>query len=156
MLDLVAPSVATTAEPPSLAGMLELSGGKTQNIRELQQSNFEALFADMGIVDEKVLTFPNDSIRMGDDNKARLNALLQGFNPQSDIFSLVGCSLGATAYAGGQEGLALGRAQRVREELLYAGIPENKILTEGCWAEDSFDERMPRRGVVVTLKRPIS
>lgn len=153
-LDLVMPSVAT-AKAPSLDAIAALTEKKTLNILDLQQSNFESLFAEMGIVDEKVLTFANDSTRMGDLNKARLSALLQNFNPESDVLSVIGCSLGPTAYSGGQEGLALGRAGRVREEMLYAGIPENKILSEGCWAEETFDKRMPRRGVVVTLKRPI-
>lgn len=155
LLDLIAPSVVT-AKPQSFDTIGALAGKSTQNIRELQQSNFESLFAEMGIVGEKVLTFANDSTRMGDLNKARLSELLQSFNPESDILSVIGCSLGPTAYSGGQEGLARGRAKRVREELLYAGIPDSKILAEGCWAEETFDERMPRRGVVVTLKRPIS
>ncbi len=155
LLDLIAPSVAT-AKPQSFDAIGALADKNTQNVRELQQSNFESLFVEMGIVGEKVLTFANDSTRMGDNNKARLRELLRSFNPGSDVLSVVGCSLGPTRYEGGQEGLALGRAMRVREELLYAGIPEDKILAEGCWDEESFDERMPRRGVVVTLKRAIS
>ncbi len=156
LLNLIAPSVAA-AEPQALGAIGLLVEDKTHNIRQLQQSNFESLFAEMGIVDEKILTFENDSTRMGGLNKARLNELLEGYKSESgDILSVIGCSLGPTAHVGGQEGLARGRAKRVREELLYAGVPDNKILAEGCWAEDTFDERMPRRGVVVTLKRPIS
>lgn len=154
LLDLVAPSV-TTAESQSFDSVSTLAENKTQNVLQLQQSNFESLFVEMGIVDEKVLTFENDSTRMGGLNKARLVELLENFNPESDILSVIGCSLGPTTYAGGQEGLARGRAERIREELLYAGIPDSKILAEGCWAEETFDERMPRRGVVVTLKRPV-
>ncbi|MFK8079546.1 MAG: hypothetical protein AB8B97_04610 [Granulosicoccus sp.] len=152
-LDLVAPSVATAQPRQPMDAMVER---KTQNILELQQSNFESLFAEMGIVDEKVLTFANDSIRMGSVNKARLSELLQNFDPESDVLSVIGCSLGRTAYSGGQQALALGRAERVREELLYAGIPDSKILAEGCWADESLDARLPRRGVVVALKRPVS
>ena len=151
-LDLVAPSVPVT-EPSGQAILAIKPEVDTQNVMELQQSNFEDLFADMAFVSEKVLTFANDSTVMGDVNKVRLQELVDDFEAESDLFSLVGCSLGQTNYAGGQEGLARGRAKRVREELLYAGIPEDRIVEEGCWAEEAFDIRMPRRGVVVTLKR---
>ena len=151
-LDLVAPSVPIP--DPSTQSVLAIQpAGDTQNVMELQQSNFEDLFADMAFVNEKVLTFANDSTRMGEVNKVRLQELVDNFDAESDIFSLVGCSLGQTSYAGGQEALARGRAMRVREELLHAGIPQDSIVEEGCWAEEAFDLRMPRRGVVVTLKR---
>ena len=151
-LDLVAPSVPVT-EPSGQTILAIKPDRDTQNVMELQQSNFEDLFADMAFVSEKVLTFANDSTVMGGVNKVRLQELVDNFEADSDMFSLVGCSLGQTNYAGGQEGLARGRAMRVREELLYAGIPEDNIVEEGCWAEEAFDLRMPRRGVVVTLKR---
>ena len=151
-LDLVAPSVPVTES--SAQSLLAIKPARdTKNVMELQQSNFEDLFADMAFVSEKVLTFANDSTRMGDVNKVRLQELVDSFDAESDMFSLVGCSLGQTNHAGGQEGLARGRAMRVREELLYAGIPKDRIVEEGCWAEEAFDLRMPRRGVVVTLKR---
>jgi len=154
-LDLVAPSVAM-ARPQVVDALAMLSQKETENVKDLQQSNFENLFAEMGIVREKVLTFANDSTRMGSANKARVRELLQSFDPEQDILSVIGCSLGPTAHSGGQEGLARGRAMRVREELLYAGVPESQILAEGCWAAEAFDERMPRRGVVITLKRPVT
>ena len=151
-LHLVAPTVATTE--PSREALLAIKPDTgTANVMDLQQSNFEDLFADMAFVNEKVLTFPNDSIQMGEVNKVRLQVLVDNFEAESDVFSLVGCSLGQTNYSGGQEGLARGRATRVREELLYAGIPADRIVEEGCWAEEAFDARMPQRGVVVTLKR---
>ena len=152
LLALVAPSV-----PAIGSGSVDISAfhheEATENFMDLQQSNFADVFAEMGIVREKVLTFPNDSTFMGSENKARLSAMLEGFNEKSDVLSVIGCSMGATNHAGGQEALARGRALRVRDELLYAGVPEQNILEEGCWAEEAFDQRMPRRGVVVTLKR---
>ena len=152
-LDLVAPSVPVTKAATPVLDTQQTR--QTQNVMDLQQSNFEDLFADMGIVGEKVLTFANDSTRMGDSNKVRLRELVKDFNAESDVFSVVGCSLGQTNYSGGQEGLARGRATRVRDELLYAGIPDDNIVEEGCWAEEAFDLRMPRRGVVITLKRRV-
>ena len=152
LLDLVAPSVPAQRQVPIDIAALR-PDDTTENFMDLQQSNFANAFADMGIVREKVLTFPNDSTFMGDENKTRLKSMLDGFNAQSDVLSVIGCSMGATNHAGGQEALARGRALRVRDELLYAGVPEENILEEGCWAEEAFDQRMPRRGVVVTLKR---
>lgn len=153
LLDLVAPSVPAPSQAVIDIAKLRPVIDSTENFMSLQQSNFSDLFAEMGIVREKILTFPNDSTFMGQENKARLNAILDGFNAQSDVLSVIGCSMGATNHAGGQEALAKGRALRVRDELLYAGIPEENILEEGCWGEEAFDQRMPRRGVVVTLKR---
>ena len=153
LLDLVAPSVPAPSQGVIDIAKLRPVIDSTENFMSLQQSNFSDLFAEMGIVREKILTFPNDSTFMGKENKARLNAILDGFNAQSDVLSVIGCSMGATSHAGGQEALAKGRALRVRDELLYAGIPEENILEEGCWGEEAYDQRMPRRGVVVTLKR---
>lgn len=154
LLDLVAPSVpAPSQDVIDIALLRTRTSDTTENFMNLRQSNFANVFADMGIVSEKVLTFPNDSTFMGSENKARLSAMLDSFNAQSDVLSVIGCSMGATNHVGGQEALARGRASRVRDELLYAGIPEENILEEGCWAEEAFDQRMPRRGVVVTLKR---
>ena len=124
-----------------------------QNVRELGQSNFAVVFDDYSIVDEAVLRFGNDSFRLGQGNKDRMRRLVSQFEPGKDLVSVIGCSHGSTALSVGQKGLALGRAERVKEELLYAGIPEASIFEEGCWAEESFDKRMPRRGVVLTLKR---
>ena len=153
-LDLVAPTVPVTE--PSGQTVLGIKPDRdTKNVMELQQSNFEDLFAETAFVGEKVLTFANDSTQMGAVNKVRLQELIDNFEADSDIFSVVGCSLGQTNHAGGQEGLARGRAMRVREELLYAGIPGDNIVEEGCWADEAFDLRMPRRGVVVTLKRRV-
>ena len=151
-LDLVAPTVPAT-EPSGQAVLAIKPDRDTKNVMELQQSNYEDLFADMAFVSEKVLTFANDSTQIGDANKVRLQELVEDFEVESDVFSVVGCSLGQTNRAGGQEELAMGRAMRVREELLYAGIPGDNIVEEGCWADEAFDLRMPRRGVVVTLKR---
>ena len=152
LLDLVAPSVPAPDQDAIDIAMLH-PPETTENFMTLRESNFADLFAEMGIIREKVLTFPNDSTFMGNENKARLHTMLVGFNAQSDVLSVIGCSMGATNHAGGQEALARGRAMRVRDELLYAGIPEENILEEGCWGEEAFDQRMPRRGVVVTLKR---
>lgn len=68
------------------------------------------------------------------------------------MISVVGCSHGNTALKGGNEALAIGRANRVKEALLYAGVESKKVLEEGCWANIHYDD-LPRRGVVIELKR---
>lgn len=154
LLDIAAPSMAKSAPVTEQFGSVErLSALPRQNVRDLGESNFASVFDDFGIVDEAILRFDNDSVRMGQGNKYRVRRFVEQFNVESDVLSVIGCSNGPTSLAIGQEGLALGRAQRVKEELLYAGVPEANILEEGCWAEDYFDNRMPRRGVVLTLKR---
>lgn len=154
LLNIAAPTTYSIAgrgvEPNTLR---ELSNSPTRNVRELGQSNFADVFARLTIVDEIILTFDNDSVRMGAVNKTRVSNLVSLFNGATDVFSVIGCSNGATNLAMGQQGLALGRAERVREELLFAGVPDENILEEGCWAGEYYDELMPRRGVVLSLKR---
>ena len=154
LLDIVAPTTFSIAgqraEPNTLR---ELSNAPTENVRELGQSNFAEVFSRLNIVQEIILTFDNDSVRMGAVNKTRVSNLVSLFNGATDVFSVIGCSNGATNLAMGQQGLALGRAERVREELLFAGVPDENILKEGCWAGENYDELMPRRGVVLSLKR---
>jgi len=126
---------------------------RIENVFELGGSNYEDVLAGYRTVDEQILTFPNDSLRLGDLNKRFIERMVIRFDTASDVFSLIGCSLGPTSLEGGNAALALGRASRVREALLFAGVPQDKILDEGCWAGDSVDNTLPRRGVVVTLNR---
>lgn len=158
LLDIVAPSMANRArsKPVDFGNIGRLSSRAAENFHDLGESNFADLFDGLAIVNEAILTFENDSVRLGANNKAVVRRFVSGFNPHTDVLSVIGCSNGPTRLAMGQEGLALGRAERVREELLYAGVPQNNILEEGCWAAESFDQRMPRRGVVLTLKRRVS
>ena len=98
------------------------------------------------------MVFPNDSLRMGAANKRRAAELAVAFDPERDVISVLGCSHGRTAIDNGNEVLANGRALRVKEELVLAGIAGERVLEEGCWA-GSAHERLPGRGVVVTHKR---
>jgi hypothetical protein len=153
LLDIVAPGLARADAAGARAGGDRSADRETANFKDIGGSNFAALFNGLGTVNETILTFKNDSTRLGLTNKERIKQVVALFDPDSDVFSVIGCSHGSTVVPGGQQALALGRASRVKEELQFAGIPENKILDEGCWAEESFDQRMPRRGVVLTLKR---
>lgn len=157
LLDIVAPVVTHSATQTNVFGSIaELSAAPTRNVRELGESNFASVFDELAIVKETILTFDNDSIRLGANNKARISQFIDFFEPSTDIFSIIGCSTGPTRLEIGQQGLALGRANTVKQELMFSGIPDENILEEGCWAEEAYDHRMPRRGVVVALKRRLS
>jgi hypothetical protein len=132
-----------------------IASSNTKNVFDLGGSNYANALSEYEIVVEQVLTFPNDSLRMGKTNKQLLGDLVARYNTTTDLFSVIGCSLGPTNLKNGNAALALGRASRVREALLFAGVDQNKILDEGCWAGDSSGSTLPRRGVVVTLNRQI-
>jgi len=134
------------------ASIAALTGGDV-NMFELGTSNFDAVFTAYEDVAEAVLVFADDSLNLGRRNKRAVEAMVERFDPEQDVFSVVGCSLGPTRVEGGNAALALGRAGRVREALLFAGVDQERILDEGCWAGESGDQQLPTRGVVVTLKR---
>lgn len=139
---------------PVYSGLIANSSAvaRPRNMMDLGDSNYAGLLDDYGNVEELILMFPNDSLRLGDDNKAQIRKTLERFDPGRDVYSIVGCSLGPTRLENGNQALALGRANRVKEELLFAGVPHERILDEGCWAGESAT-RFPSRGVVLTLKR---
>ena len=126
---------------------------EVQNVFELGGSNYRSSLARHEILAEQILTFPNDSLRLGKINKQLIAGLVEQFDPNRDVFSLVGCSLGPTQVEGGNAALALGRAGRVREALLFSGVSQDRILEEGCWAGDGAASTLPPRGVVITLNR---
>lgn len=124
-----------------------------RNIYETMTSNYSDVFTGYEDVERSVLVFPNDSLRLGDANKNIIEKYIEQMNPDTDVLSVIGCSHGATNINNGNSLLALGRANRVKEALLFSGIEHDQVLEEGCWAPQTFDEVMPRRGVVLTLKR---
>ena len=128
---------------------------RVENVFELGVSNFEDMLSGHSILSEEVLTFANDSMRLGERNKRVVEQLVNRFNPQTDVFSVVGCSMGPTQVKGGNAALALGRAGRVVEALRFAGVNDAHIFDEGCWAAEEAIERLPRRGVVLTLNRRV-
>ena len=143
----------------SLAGLTDAStksfGGlkPKRNVYEIGGSNYAQILNKREQVKKSVLIFGNDSLVMGDVNKREIDTFVEAFNPELDLFSIIGCSHGATSIVNGNALLATGRAQRVKEALLYAGVPEDRILDEGCWDPKYGVEEMPDRGVVITLNR---
>jgi len=124
-----------------------------KNMYETMTSNYSDMFTGFEDVDQSILVFPNDSLRLGDVNKSIIERYVAEMDPDTDVLSVIGCSHGETDISNGNSLLALGRANRVKEALLFSGLAHDKILDEGCWAPQLFDEVMPRRGVVLTLKR---
>ena len=147
--------------PKGIDSIFQTSGGATRqkgNVYDLGASNYSNIFANYTDLSRAILTFGNDEYRvLGKQNKAKIMQLVGDFQQSTDIFSVIGCSHGTSNVVaeGGDPNalLALGRASRVKEELLIVGIPEEKILDEGCWSVVHYDDVMPRRGVVVSLKR---
>jgi len=134
-----------------------LPGGEsdsTRNMYESGVSQFEDFLADYATLSRDVMVFPNDSLFMGEANKRLTRDIVDRFDVDNDVISLIGCSHGRTALTNGNETLALGRASRVREEFQLAGVEADRVLDEGCWANQYFDP-LPRRGVVVIHKRLI-
>ncbi len=124
-----------------------------RNVFELGGSNHSDALASHSIVVERLLTFSNDSLRLGAVNKQIIHAVVSDYEAATDVFSVLGCSMGPTELKGGNAALALGRASRVTEALLFAGVAPDKILDEGCWAGDSGSNTLPKRGVILTLNR---
>ncbi len=130
-----------------------LDGIERQNMHETRVSSFAKFTRGYKGIYKQVLAFPNDSLAMSDDVMSELNQFADRFKPETDVLSVIGCSHGNTALENGNALLAIGRSKRVRQYLVEQGIPVNRVLDEGCWAPVHFDEKMPRRGVVVELKR---
>jgi len=97
--------------------------------------------------------FGNDSMVLGSTNKSLIDQFVDNEIREGDVVSLIGCSNGPTSLEIGNEGLALGRAQRVTEALTSRGVPRENVLDEGCWAPVSAQDRFPNRGVVMELWR---
>jgi len=123
-----------------------------ENMLMLGESNYADIYKRYNVVKSEVVVFPNDSMRLGDAGKEKVAKFLSGFKSDSDILSVVGCSHGKTNVIDGNRKLALGRAQRIIDELLVHRILASKIFDEGCWAGVSQKE-LPGRGVILTMRR---
>lgn len=127
-------------------------GGGVPNLFRTGVSRHAARLSGHRVMRSTVLVFPNDSLRLGRDNKRQVVDIVERFDAARDLLSVIGCSHGATALTNGNERLALGRAERVRDEIASAGIALDRVLDEGCWAGRGH-ATMPPRGVVITHHR---
>ena len=138
----------------NVATAATLDPAKKQNMYETGHSNFSSVFVNYDDVKRVILEFPNDSLYLDEDIRDIIARYANSIRSDEDVISLIGCSHGKSDLNNGNSLLALGRANRVKEELLSVGVKDEQVLDEGCWAPVHFDEKMPRRGVVMTLKRP--
>lgn len=126
-----------------------------KNVAVIGQSNYSSLFKLYQPTRSETLVFPNDSLVLGAKNKSTIYSLAQQFDTNTQVISVVGCSIGKTKIDNGNALLANGRANRVKEELILAGVSPDSILDEGCWAGSRVDN-IPGRGVILTLRTKIS
>jgi len=123
------------------------------NLFYTNQSNFSSILDDYDQIEQQIVVFGNDSMVLGNTNKQLIDQFVEQRVKDNDLISLVGCSNGPTALEIGNEGLALGRAERVTQALLSRGVSRDRILDEGCWAPVSARDKYPSRGVVLEVWR---
>lgn len=140
------------SEAGSSARVGRASDQTPPNFSETGESFYAPILSAYTTFGSYTMEFDNDSMFMGNVNKRVAMDIVQRFDTSRDLISLIGCSHGRTALAGGNKALAIGRADRVKEEFVRAGIDADKMLDEGCWA-NTYHDKMPRRGVVVSHQR---
>ena len=113
---------------------------------------FAALADGYAITEQVVLGFGDDSTRLRKTNRARLVAMAKDFDPEWETISVLGCSHGPTGAPRRNKALAIGRADRVRVELIAQGVPADQVLDEGCWSAEPV-EGMPGRATIVSVHR---
>ena len=142
----IAAAISPERQPPGPRALVR------QNMYETRRSNYAPLFAEYEDLRQDTLIFPNDSLVLGEANKRLIADYARDLDPATDVLSVIGCSHGRTAIDNGNEVLAIGRANRVKEAFVFAGLDHDQVLEESCWA-GTYHEVFPKRGVVVTLKR---
>lgn len=157
VISLITPELVSNisnraANGPSLQA-LNSSQIEVNNLFYGNESTFASVLDNYNRIDRQVIVFGNDSMVLGDTNKQLIEQFVDTKLTDKDVISLVGCSNGPTALEIGNEGLALGRAQRVTQALMSHGVSRDQVLDEGCWAPTNVGDRFPSRGVVMELWR---
>jgi len=156
VVDQVATQSTQSTQPAASLQGLNSSRVEINNLFYADQSNFSSILDDYQQIERQIVVFGNDSMVLGNTNKLLIEQFVQQRVNTDDLISLVGCSNGPTVLDIGNEGLALGRAERVTQALLSQGIGRDRILDEGCWAPVSAGDKFPSRGVVLELWRRLS
>ena len=152
----IQPLVNPSSSSSNRAEEIARAKRRKANVYDTGESKFASILEGFEDVSSTIVVFPNDSLNLGQTGKNVIYQFLRDYNQNTDVISVIGCSHGKTSIDNGNELLAIGRAKRVTEELKFAGLSSDKILDEGCWAPQHFDEVFPRRGVVLTLKRELT
>ncbi len=145
-------SAGVRSDSPSFSG-LNSSRVETGNIFHTGESNFASILQNRQLVSQQFIVFGNDSLVLGRPNKLLLEQVVLQKLQTSDLINIIGCSTGPTSLTIGNEGLALGRAERVTEALLAEGVARERILDEGCWAPEAGATDLPNRGVMLEIWR---
>jgi len=126
-----------------------------ENLFNRGTSNFEAVDESYRTVRKDIIIFDNDSLVLKSKGREQIAKLMKFYDAKTDVFRLVGCSIGPTAVEGGNEELALGRSERVAKELISRDVQLASIFDEGCWAPTAgqTQEDYPARAVVIELQR---
>lgn len=150
VMDAIA-KLRTTALPSYSA--LNSQNQEIENLFNSGASNFESIDATYRTVRKDIIVFDDDSLELKNQGRGQIDKLLKLFDPTTDVFRLIGCSIGSTNHKGGNEELALGRSKRVAGELIARAVDISAIFDEGCWAPETGDAEYPARAVVVQLQR---
>ena len=145
--------LSTTTLPSYNA--LNSQNREIENLFNQETSNFESVNEDYRTVRRDIIVFDNDSLELKNQGRGQIEQLLRFYEPQTDVFRLIGCSIGTTNHDGGNEELALGRSKRVAGELLARSVAIEAIVDEGCWAPETGSINYPARAVVVQLQRKV-
>lgn len=150
----VVDSVAESAVGGPTAKALNANKIEINNRFYGDESTFASVLDQYNRVSREVVIFTNDSQLLGSQGKVIVRRLVSRFSQNTDVIGIIGCSNGTTSLKIGNEGLALGRAKRISEELLSAGVPPDRVFDEGCWSPTTNNAQgFPNRGVVIDLWR---
>jgi len=155
LLSLITPDIVQSAanENTNSPELTSINSAKVEvNNLHFGESTFDSVLSNHLLINELTVIFPNDSLTLGNENKLLIRQFMEDSINGLDLVSVIGCSNGPTTAAIGNIGLALGRGERVTDELLSLGFPRDKILDQGCWAPSSGGD-YPGRGVVLELWR---
>jgi len=146
-----------TGELPSYKS-LNSQNQAVENLFERESSNFESIDTLYRTVRRENIVFSDDSLVLERRGRDQISKLMKFFEPDSDVFRLIGCSIGSTNVEGGNVELALGRSERVAKELVARSVGLEAIFDEGCWSpeeaqEGDFWHEGPARAVIVELQR---
>jgi len=126
-----------------------------ENLFNRGTSNFESVDERYRTVRKDIIIFDDDSLVLKRKGRDQITKMMKFYAQETDVFRLIGCSIGSTKHKGGNVELALGRSERVAKELIARSVAVESIFDEGCWAsspDDSVSE-YPPRAVVVELQR---
>ncbi|MBX2879277.1 MAG: hypothetical protein KTR32_05055, partial [Granulosicoccus sp.] len=127
---------------------------EVENLFNRDSSNFESIDDNYRTVRRDIIIFDDDSLVLKKKGREQITRLMKLFDPATDVFRLIGCSIGPTNIEGGNVELAMGRSERVAKELLSRDVDIESIFDEGCWAPESgASADYPSRAVVIQLQR---